>query len=72
MYSHLWASQVVLVVKNEPANTGDIRDAGLIPGLGRVPRGGPGNPLQRSCLETPMDGAPGGLIVHGSHGVGHD
>ena len=53
--SHLWASQVALVVKNPLANTGHIRDASLIPGLGRFPGGGHGNPLQRSCLETPMD-----------------
>ena len=50
-----WASQVVLVVKSLPANAGDIRDMGLIPGSGRSP-GGHGNPLQYSCLENPMDG----------------
>ena len=49
------ASQVALVVKNPPANAGDIRDTGLIPGLGRSPGGGHGNPLQFSCLENPMD-----------------
>ena len=43
------------MVKNWPANAGDIRDSGLIPGLGRSPGGGHGNPLQHSCLETPMD-----------------
>ena len=43
------------MVKNPPANTGDIRDAGLIPGSGRVPGGGYGNPLQYSCLENSMD-----------------
>ena len=43
-----------LVVKNLPANAGDIRDSGLIPGLGRSPGGGNGNPLQYS-LENPMD-----------------
>ena len=48
------ASQVVLVVKNAPANAGDVRDVGLIPGWGRSP-GGHGNPLQYSCLENPMD-----------------
>ena len=48
------ASQVVLVVKNPPANAGDIRDAGSIPGSGRSPRGGHGNPLQYSCLENPL------------------
>ena len=47
-------SCVVLVVKNPLANTGDVRDTGLIPGLRRFP-GGHGNPLQYSCLENPMD-----------------
>ena len=51
----LGASQMVLVVKNLPANAGDIRDAGLILGLGRSPGGGNGNPFQYSCLEYPMD-----------------
>ena len=46
---------MALVVKNLPANAGDIRDAGLIPGLGRSPGGGHGNPLQYSCLESLMD-----------------
>ena len=41
------------MVKNAPANAGDIRDAGLIPGLGRSPGGVQGNPLQYSCLENP-------------------
>ena len=56
------ASQVVLVVKNPPANAGDIRDSGWIPGSGRAPGGGHGNqlqysnPLQYSCLENPTDG----------------
>ena len=49
------ASQVAVVGKNSPANAGDIRDVGLIPGSGRSPGGGPGNPLQYSCLENPMD-----------------
>ena len=43
------------MVKNPPANAGDIRNVGLIPGLGRSPGGGNGNPLQYSCLEDPMD-----------------
>ena len=43
------------MVKNSPANTGDIRDVGLIPGVGRFPGGGHGNPLPYSCLENPMD-----------------
>ena len=49
------ASQVVPVVKNLPANAGDIRDAGSIPGSGRSPEGGHGNPLWYSCLENSMD-----------------
>ena len=47
--------QVALVVKNPPANVGDIRDMGLIPGLGRSPGGGHSNPLQYSCLQNSMD-----------------
>ena len=55
---------MVLVVKNPPANTGDIRDAGLIPGSGRFPGGGYGNPLQYSCLENPMDGGAYSPLGH--------
>ena len=50
-----WASQVVLVVKNLSANAEDIRDMGSIPGSGRSPGGGHGNPLQYSYLDNPMD-----------------
>ena len=46
---------MALMVKNPPANARDIRDTGLIPGMGRSPGGGHGNPLQYSCLENPMD-----------------
>ena len=49
------ASQVALLVKNPPANAGDIRDVGSIPGSGRSSEGGPGNLLQYSGLENPMD-----------------
>ena len=49
------STKVALVVKNLPANAGDIRDMGLIPGSGRSPGGGHGSPLQFSCLENPMD-----------------
>ena len=42
-------------LKNSPINAGGIRDMGSIPGLGRSPGGGHGNPLQSSCLENPMD-----------------
>ena len=50
-----WASQVALVVKNLPANAGDVRDVGSIPGPGRSPGEGHGNPLQYSCLENPHE-----------------
>ena len=46
---------VTLVVKNLLANTQDVRDASSVPGLGRSPGEGHGNPLQYSCLENPMD-----------------
>ena len=49
------ASQVVLMVKNPPANAGDIRAVGSIPGSGRSPGGGHGYPLQYSCLEDLME-----------------
>ena len=58
------ASQVMLVVKNPPANAGDIRDAGSVSGLGRSPEGGHGNPLQYSCLENPLDKWTWQAIVH--------
>ena len=49
-----WASPVALVVKNLPANAGDVRGVDLIPGSGRSPGGRNGNPLQSSCLENSM------------------
>ena len=52
---HHGASQVAPLVKNPPASAGDVRDTGLIPGSGRSPGGGNGNPPQYSCLENPMD-----------------
>ena len=58
------ASQMVLVVKNPPTNAGDVRDAGSIPGSGRFPGGGDGNPLQYSCLENPMDRRAWRATVH--------
>ena len=53
------------MVKNSPANAGDIRDAGSIPESGRSPGEGHGNPLQCCCLENPMDGGPWWSIVYG-------
>ena len=61
----LWASQVVLVVKSPPASARDVRDTGSIPGLGRSPGGGYGNPLQYSCLENPIDRGAWWATVHG-------
>ena len=55
VYTYVWASQVALAVKNLPANAGDVRDEGLIPGSGRSLGGGHVNPLQYSSLENPMD-----------------
>ena len=57
------------VVKNTPANVGDM---GLIPGSGRSPEGGTGNPLQYSCLENAMDRGALWATVHGVARVGHD
>ena len=54
----------MLVVKNPPANSEDIRDAGSIPGLGRSPGGGHGNPLQYSFLENPMNRGAWWTTVH--------
>ena len=53
------------VVKNLPANAGDARDMGSIPGLGRSSAGGNGTPLQYSCLGNPTDRGAWWAIVHG-------
>ena len=58
------ASQMVLVVKNMPANAGDARDMGLIPGSERFPGKGRGNPLQYFCLENLMDRGAWQATVH--------
>ena len=52
------------MVKNPPANAGDIKDAGLVPGLGRSPGEEDGNPLQYSLLENPMDRGAWQAVVH--------
>ena len=64
-YQAILGSQVVLVVKNLPANAGGIRDAGLIPGSRRSSGVGNGNPLQYSYLENPMTAEPGRLSSMG-------
>ena len=61
----VWASQVALELTNPPANAGDVRDEGSIPGLGRSPGEGNGNPLQYSCVENPMDRGAWWATVHG-------
>ena len=55
---------MALVVKNLPANAGDVRDEGSVPGLGTSPGGGNGNPLQDSFLENPMDRGAWWATVH--------
>ena len=52
------------MVKSPSADAGDMRDEGLIPGLGRFPGGGHCNPLQYSCLQNPMDGGTWRATVH--------
>ena len=64
LYLTTLISQVALVVKNLPASAGGVRDGGSIPGLGRSPGGGHGNPLQYSCLEDPMDRGAWWSTVH--------
>ena len=56
---------MALVVKNPPANAGDLRDSGSIPELGRSPGRGNGNPLQYTCLENPMARSLAGLLSIG-------
>ena len=61
----MWASQVAPVVKNLPADAGVIRDMGSIPGLGRFPEEGHGNPLKHSCLENSVDRGAWRATIHG-------
>ena len=56
---------VAQLVKNPPANAGDARDVGSIPGFGESSGGGNDNPLQCSCLENPMDRGAWPATVHG-------
>ena len=62
---HDWGFPEGAVVKNPPANTGNTGDAGSIPGSGRPPGVGNGNPLQCSCLENPTDRRAWWATVHG-------
>ena len=63
----LWDFPCGTVVKNLPANAGDTRDSGFIPGSGRSPGVGNGNPLQCSCLKNSMDRGAWWATVHGNH-----
>ena len=59
-----WDSHVALVVKNPPVKARDIRDVSSLPGMGRYPGRGRGNPLQYSCLENPTDRGAWRAIAH--------
>ena len=63
---------LVLMVRNPLATAGDVKDVGSVPGSGRSPRGGHGNPLQYSCWRIPWKEKPGGLWSLGLQRVGHD
>ena len=65
-------SQVALVVKNPPGNSGDMRDTCLISRWGRSPGEGNGNPFQYSCLGNPMDRRAWRATVHRITRAGHD
>ena len=62
---NIWGFPGGIVLKNPPAKVGDTRDSSSIPGLGRSPGGGNGNPLQYSFLENPMDRGAWRATVHG-------
>ena len=66
-FQYIWlrVSQVVGVVKNPPTNAGYVRDVSSIPGSGKSPGGGHGNPLQYSCLGNPMDRGAWWTRIHG-------
>ena len=63
-FNLMGSSQMGLVGKNPSANARDVRDTGSIPGLGRSPGGGHGNPLQDSCLENPVDRGAWWAAIH--------
>ena len=69
VFSHIKGFPRSSVGKESACNAGDLSS---IPGLGRSPGEGNGNPLQYSCLENPRDRKPGGLPSLGSHRVGHN
>ena len=63
---------MALAVKNLPANAGGIRDVGTVPGSGRFPGEGHGNPLQYSCVENPLARGAWWAIVHGVARIRHN
>ena len=63
---------VALVVKNPPANAGDVRDVGSVPELGGSSGAGHGNPLKYSCLENPMDRGGCRATIHWVAKIRHD
>ena len=67
-----WGFPGGAVIKNPPANAGDTSHEGSIPGLGRYPGGGNGNPFQYSCLENSMDRMPSGLQSMGLQRIRHN
>ena len=71
MYIYQASQMALVILKNLPANVGDVRYVGLISESGRPPKGGHGNPLQYACLEIPWTEESGGLSM-GSHRVGQD
>ena len=64
LFNFFWGFPGGSTVKNLPHNAGDIEDSGLIPGLGRSPGGGHGNPLQYPCLKNPKNRGTGQATVH--------
>ena len=72
IYIYIWASQVVIVVKNLPAHTGDIRDTASIPGLGRSLKKGMATHSGILAWRIPWTEEPGGLQSMESKRVGHD
>ena len=65
LLQEVWVFPVVLAIKNLPVIAADVRGMGSIPGSGRSPGGGHGNPLLYSRLENPMDAGDGWITVHG-------
>ena len=72
LYPLRGVSQVSLMVKNQPASDGHVRAMGSIPGSGRSPGEGNGNPPQHSCLENPWTEEPGSLKSIPSQRVEHN